>query len=136
MREKIVASCEPNPDFIPKAVLHSMPAAIAEHPAIVQMIQADYPVLLTFADHSFPYQGLPNHDPQRKEETYWHSRPGCQPVACDVESWWQTDSNHGFMFHRSMPQWVDRVATWLQAHELAPTPNEKSGSPGMFPVST
>lgn len=67
------------------------------------------PVLLVFADHETAF------DPSARptEVRYWQDHCGC-----NVTSWVQPDTGHAFMWHRSLPLFIERVTNWMAEHHL------------------
>jgi pimeloyl-ACP methyl ester carboxylesterase len=80
------------------------------------------PVLLAFAqfDPFFPgpdYRGPDGTDPDlvTPEIDYWK-----QNCGCDVSAYFQPDSAHGMLWHRSTPEMTQAVIDWLESRGLAP----------------
>jgi len=70
----------------------------------------DIPVLLAWADHD----AIVTPDLQATYSVFWRDHCGC-----DVETWSQAGAGHAFMWHRSLPTFIDRVESWLAAKGIA-----------------
>jgi pimeloyl-ACP methyl ester carboxylesterase len=70
------------------------------------------PVLLTYGDHDAAFP--PN--TAQADYQYWITNCG----GCDVTEWYEPNSGHLFMAHKSMPQWVNEVVSWLASRGISP----------------
>ncbi|GAC1467592.1 MAG: hypothetical protein PVS3B3_20590 [Ktedonobacteraceae bacterium] len=70
------------------------------------------PVLLTYGDHDAAFP------PSTTQADYQYWRTNCP--GCDLTEWYEPNSGHLFMAHKSMPQWVQEVVTWLASHGICP----------------
>ena len=71
------------------------------------------PVLLTYGDHDAAFP------PSTTQADYQYWTTNCP--LCDVTAWYEPDSGHLFMAHTSMPQWVQKVVSWLALHGIRPS---------------
>ena len=69
------------------------------------------PVLLTYGDHDAAFP------PSTAQADYQYWITNC--AGCDVTEWYEPNSGHLFMAHRSMPQWVNEVVSWLASRGIS-----------------
>jgi pimeloyl-ACP methyl ester carboxylesterase len=93
----------------PRGVGATTAGLVALNPPLIAQTGPSVPVLLAFADHeaAFDPSAMPN------EVQYWRDHCGC-----DVTSWVQPEAGHAFMWHRTMPLFIDEVTGWMAAHGL------------------
>lgn len=68
------------------------------------------PVLLTYGDHDAAFP------PSTTQADYQYWITNCP--TCDVTRWYEPNSGHLFMAHLSMPQWVNKVVSWLASRGI------------------
>jgi pimeloyl-ACP methyl ester carboxylesterase len=101
------------PPFIPSPFgeIADLGEKYAENDLWISLIGPTIPVLLTSGDHDTTAPP----DVARSDYDYYRTHCGC-----DVTQWFNPDSGHLFMAHRSLTQWVDVVVNWLTSRGVPP----------------
>ena len=101
------------PPFIPSPYgeISDLAAKLAENDAAIAQIGPGIPVLLAAGDHDTTAP------PEKVRADLGYYKAHC---GCDVSSYTIPSSGHLYQVHKSLPQFVDEVVTWLRTRGLAP----------------
>ena len=101
------------PPFLdsPFGEIADIPAMYAQNDAYISMIGPSIPVLLSAGDHDT------TDPPSSADADYAYYKAHC---GCDVTQLMLPNTGHLFMAHRSLPQWIDSVVSWLSAKGVPP----------------
>jgi pimeloyl-ACP methyl ester carboxylesterase len=110
IRSLVQIACDPSKFVLtPAGEFTGFPALEQENNQFIKTT-GPTPVLLTYGDHDAAFPP----DAAAADEAYW--RANC--AGCDITSWFEPDSGHLFMVHRSMPLWVREVVSWLRSRGI------------------
>ncbi len=101
------------PPFIPSPFgeITDLAAKLAEDDAAIAQIGPGIPVLLAAGDHDTTAP------PEKVRADLGYYKAHC---GCDVSSYTIPSSGHLYQVHNSLPQFVDKVVTWLRSRGLSP----------------
>ena len=96
----------------------------AQNDALIAQIGPSIPVLLTSGEQDT------TDPPSSAQADYAYYKAHC---GCDVRQLLLPDTAHLFQVHRSLPNWVDHVVDWLDAHHISGTHGPSTGVPSAAP---
>lgn len=112
MERVVRIACDPE-NFVltPAGEFTGFPALEQENNQFIKTT-GKIPVLLTYGDHDAAFP------PSTAQADYHYWITNCP--SCDVTEWYEPNSGHLFMAHKSMPQWVHEVVSWLASRGISP----------------